>query len=58
MSRADGDAKLSARGKDRVGIDIVADLAGNVGIARRHEIERDESGLERLVREGRADRRH
>ena len=53
---ADRRAQVLPRGKDRVGIDIVSDLARDVGIARRRERERDEGRLERSVGQVRAER--
>ena len=38
-----------ARGKDRVGIDVGAELAGDVGLARQRQRQRPEGRLERLV---------
>ena len=55
---ADRGAQRCARGEDRVGIDIAADLAGDVGLARQRQRERDEGGLQRTVGEDRAERRH
>ena len=42
--------------EDRVGIDVAADLAGDVGFARRRQRLGDEGGLERLVGEDRGER--
>ena len=51
---ADRRAQRGARREDRIGIDVAADLAGDVGLARKRQRERDEGGLERAVGEDRA----
>ena len=48
---ADAGAQRLARGVDGVGIDVAADLAGDVAFARRGERQRDEGRLELLVGE-------
>ena len=53
---ADRGAQVPAGGKDRIGIDVAADLAGDVGLARRRQRQRDEGGLEFGVGEDRAER--
>ena len=45
------------RREDRVGIDVAADLAGDVGLARQRQRQRDEGRLERAVGQDRAERR-
>src|ERR1700730_163950 len=51
-------AELSARREDRVGIDVMADFACDVGLARRLERERDDCGFEFLVGKDRAECPH
>ena len=55
---ADRRAQPAARGEYRIGIDVAADLARDVGLARRRERERDEGGLEFFVRQDGAERGH
>ena len=49
-------AQRLARREDRVGIDVAADLARDVGFARQRQRQRDEGGLERAVGEDRGER--
>ena len=49
-------AKRRAGAEDRVGIDVAADLAGDVGFARRRQRLGDEGGLERPVGQDRRER--
>jgi hypothetical protein len=53
---ADRGARVSPRGQDRIGIDVVADLARDVDLARRRQGECDEGGFELFVGEDRAER--
>ena len=49
VTLADRRAQLAPRGKDGVRIDIAADLARDIGVARRHEHQRNKGRLERLI---------
>jgi len=53
---ADRGARVSPRGQDRIGIDVAADLARDVDLARRRQGECDEGGFEFFVGDDRAER--
>ena len=48
---ADRCPQLGARREDGVGVDVAADLAGDIGFAGKRQHERDEGRLERAVGE-------
>ena len=58
MPLADRGAQLAARGKNRIGIDIGADFARDIGVGRRHQHQGNEGRLQRLVLQYRAERGH